>query len=159
MLPRVNPGYALIVDKMTPEQEKVLAEVYNLKEGAELTSEEIDKAIEMFSSPESFIILRKVLGIASYADRGITLQNPALKAGSTPEDYEEYGKKVAIEILADEKIRQTLFAFYKQIQSFKIKEKRKEFETENAKKEEEDKIAEELNKVEEKNKRVFGDNI
>lgn len=144
---------------MTPEQEKVLAEVYNLKEGAELASEEIDKAIEMFSSPESFIILRKVLGIASYADRGITLQNPALKAGSTPEDYEEYGKKVAIEILADEKIRQTLFAFYKQIQSFKIKEKRKEFETENAKKEEEDKIAEELNKVEEKNKRVFGDNI
>jgi len=144
---------------MTPEQEKVLAEVYNLQEGAELTSEEIDKAIEMFSSPESFIILRKVLGIASYADRGITLQNPALKAGSTPEDYEEYGKKVAIEILADEKIRQTLFAFYKQIQSFKIKEKRKEFETENAKKEEEDKIAEELNKVEEKNKRVFGDNI
>ena len=106
---------------MTPEQEKVLAEVYNLKEGAELTSEEIDKAIEMFNSPESFIILRKVLGIASYADRGITLQNPALKAGSTPEDYEEYGKKVAIEILADEKIRQTLFAFYKQIQSFKIK--------------------------------------
>ncbi len=159
MLPRVNPGYALIVDKMTPEQEKVLAEVYNLKEGAELTSEEIDKAIEMFSSPESFIILRKVLGIASYADRGITIPNPALKAGSTPEDYEEYGKKVAIEILADEKIRQTLFAFYKQIQSFKIKEKRKEFETENAKKEEEDKIAEELNKVEEKNKRVFGDNI
>jgi hypothetical protein len=144
---------------MTPEQEKVLAEVYNLKEGAELTSEEIDKAIEMFSSPESFIILRKVLGIASYADRGITIPNPALKAGSTPEDYEEYGKKVAIEILADEKIRQTLFAFYKQIQSFKIKEKRKEFETENAKKEEEDKIAEELNKVEEKNKRVFGDNI
>lgn len=144
---------------MTPEQEKVLAEVYNLQEGAELTSEEIDKAIEMFSSPESFIILRKVLGIASYADRGITLQNPALKAGSTPEDYEEYGKKVAIEILADEKIRQTLFAFYKQIQSFKIKEKRKEFETENAKKEEEDKIAEELNKVEEKNRRVFGDNI
>ena len=113
----------------------------------------------MFNSPESFIILRKVLGIASYADRGITLQNPALKAGSTPEDYEEYGKKVAIEILADEKIRQTLFAFYKQIQSFKIKEKRKEFETENAKKEEEDKIAEELNKVEEKNRRVFGDNI
>ena len=156
---RVNPGYALIVDKMTPEQEKVLAEVYNLQEGAELTAEEIDKAIEMFNSPESFIILRKVLGIASYADRGITLQNPALKAGSTPEDYEEYGKKVAIEILADEKIRQTLFAFYKQIQSFKIKEKRKEFETENAKKEEEDKIAEELNKVEEKNKRVFGDNI
>lgn len=144
---------------MTPEQEKVLAEVYNLQEGAELTSEEIDKAIEMFSSPESFIILRKVLGIASYADRGITLQNPALKAGSTPEDYEEYGKKVAIEILADEKIRQTLFAFYKQIQSFKIKEKRKEFETENAKKEEEDKITEELNKVEEKNKRVFGENI
>lgn len=144
---------------MTPEQEKVLAEVYNLQEGAELTSEEIDKAIEMFNSPESFIILRKVLGIASYADRGITLQNPALKAGSTPEDYEEYGKKVAIEILADEKIRQTLFAFYKQIQSFKIKEKRKEFETENAKKEEEDKIAEELNKVEEKNRRVFGDNI
>ena len=74
---RVSPGYALIVDKMTPEQEKVLAEVYNLKEGAELTSEEIDKAIEMFNSPESFIILRKVLGIASYADRGITLQNPA----------------------------------------------------------------------------------
>jgi len=144
---------------MTPEQEKVLAEVYNLQEGAELTSEEIDKAIEMFNSPENFIILRKVLGIASYADRGITLQNPALKAGSTPEDYEEYGKKVAIEILADEKIRQTLFAFYKQIQSFKIKEKRKEFETENAKKEEEDKIAEELNKVEEKNRRVFGDNI
>ena len=159
MLAKVNPGYALVVDKMTPEQEKVLAEVYNLKEGAELTSEEIDKAVEMFSSPESFIILRKVLGTASYADRGITLQNPALKAGSTPEDYEEYGKKVAIEILADEKIRQTLFAFYKQIQSFKIKEKRKEFETENAKKEEEDKIAEELNKVEEKNRRVFGDNI
>lgn len=156
---KVSPGYALIVDKMTPEQEKVLAEVYNLQEGAELTSEEIDKAIEMFNSPENFIILRKVLGIASYADRGITLQNPALKAGSTPEDYEEYGKKVAIEILADEKIRQTLFAFYKQIQSFKIKEKRKEFETENAKKEEEDKIAEELNKVEEKNRRVFGDNI
>lgn len=159
MLAKVNPGYALVVDKMTPEQEKILNEVYNLREGAELTSEEIDKAIEMFSSPESFIILRKVLGIASYADRGITLQNPALKAGSTPEDYEEYGKKVAIEILADEKIRQTLFAFYKQIQSFKIKEKRKEFETENAKKEEEEKIVEELNKVEEKNKRVFGDNI
>lgn len=159
MLARVNPGYALIVDKMTPEQEKVLAEVYNLKEGAELTSEEIDKAIEMFSSPESFIILRKVLGTASYADRGITIPNPALEAGSTPEDYEEYGKKVAIEILADEKIRQTLFAFYKQIQSFKIKEKRKEFESENAKKEEEEKIVEELNKVEEKNKRVFGENI
>ena len=64
---------------------------------AELSSEEIDKGnLEMFNSPENFIILRKVLGIASYADRGITLQNPALKAGSTPEDYEEYGKKLLL---------------------------------------------------------------
>lgn len=159
MLARVNPGYALIVDKMNQEQEKIINEVYNLREGAELTTEEIDKAIEMFSSPESFIILRKILGVASYADRGITLQNPALKAGSTPDDYEEYGKRVAIEILTDEKIRQTLYNFYKQIQSFKISEKRKEIEIENAKKGEEERITEELNKEQEKDKRIFGENL
>lgn len=159
MLARVNPGYALIVDKMTPEQEKIINEVYDLREGAELTTEEINKAIEMFSSPESFIILRKILGVASYADKGITIPNPALKAGSTPDDYEEYGKRVAIEILTDEKIRQTLYNFYKQIQSLKIKEKRKEIETENAKKGEEERIAEELNKEQEKDKRIFGENL
>jgi len=147
------------VDKMNQEQEKIINEVYNLREGAELTTEEIDKAIEMFSSPESFIILRKILGVASYADRGITLQNPALKAGSTPDDYEEYGKRVAIEILTDEKIRQTLYNFYKQIQSFKISEKRKEIEIENAKKGEEERITEELNKEQEKDKRIFGENL
>lgn len=156
---RVIPGYAQLVDKMTPEQEKVLNEVYNLREGSELSVEEIDKAIEMFDKPENFIILRKVLGIASYADRGITLQNPALKAGSSPEDYEEYGKRVAIEILADEKIRQTLFAFYKQIQSFKIREKRKEIEEENAKSVEEEKNTKEFEKEQEISKRVFGENL
>lgn len=144
---------------MTEEQEKELNNVYSLQEGADLTDSEIDTLVKMFDKPENFVLLRKVLRVLTPDELGISYNNDIKQLGLNPEDWEKYGKQVAIVQLADEKIRQALFNFYKMIQTHKMSEKRKEFEIENQKKIEQEKINEEVNRQREEEKQIYAEHL
>lgn len=147
------------MDTLTQEQEAILKDVYSYHEEVELTEKEIKMVIEMFDVPEKFVILRKMLQVFTHAERGIVVPNSNAVIDLHPENLQTYGLKVAVESLADEKLRQSLANFYTKVQMMKVREKRADFEKENLEKAQEDALREEKNTEDKKAKQTFGENL
>lgn len=114
--------------KYSIEQEDILKNVYKYKRKAELTQEEIDAVLEMFDKPEKFVILRKMLQVFSDDEREIDIPSEAALINTNPGQLQEYGLQVAINMRADEKIRQALASFYTKVKTWHVSEKEAEFD-------------------------------
>lgn len=136
----------------TQEQKDILKNIYHYKNDIELSEQEMQTVIEMFDTPDKFIILRKMLMIFSDEERGLVLPNDAIRISTLPENLETYGLQVAVNSLADEKIRQSLQNFFQKVQAFHKNKLETQFKKENE-------IKEEILLEKETDKKVVGDNI
>lgn len=135
--------------------EEILKNVYKYQSKAELTAGEIETITEMFDKPEKFVVLRKLLQVLTDEERDIQIPSEAAMISTSPEDLKEYGLKVAINMRADEKIRQALLSMYTKVKTWHVSQVE---ESLNIEAKEEDKKAE---KAEEKQlaKRRAGVNV
>lgn len=142
---------------LNKEQEKILSEIYVYKDSGEITEDDIKTLKMMFDKPEKFALLRRVLGLLTRDERGLTM--PQAENHISGKDYEDLGREVVLQRKADETIRLSLARFYSLIQTELKSEKTKEFEKENETldKEEENKKESEIER--EREERGVGDNV
>lgn len=146
---------------MTPEQEAILKDVYKYNGAVVLTDEEKAHLRDMFSTPERFTVLRKVLNVFTNAERDIVLPSEeiGISEDGIPADFAHYGQKVYVNALADEKIRKALLSVYSSLQAFHKTVKQTEFEEEVKAEKEEEETREKLTEEEELAKQRVGENI
>lgn len=145
--------------KYTTEQEDILKNVYKYKRKAELTQEEIDAVLEMFDKPEKFVILRKMLQVFSDDEREIDIPSEAALINTNPGQLQEYGLQVAINMRADEKIRQALASFYTKVKTWHVSEKEAEFDEALRVAKEEEVVHEKMAEDAELSKKRAGENV
>lgn len=126
-------------DDLTVEQQKVLKEIYQYSDEGQLNEEDLKLGAAMFDTPEKFKLLRKIFGILTRDERGLTLFSPQSLVRAEISDLQKYAVETAVNNLADEKIRNALFSFYRNVRVYLVSEKKKEFEEENQAEFEEDK--------------------
>lgn len=143
----------------TPEQVEVLETVYGYSDKANYSDEEIALARKMFDTPEKFALLRKILQVLTPAERGLTIKNPQAFVDASVQDLQKYAIETAVNNLADEKIRQTLYAFYRLVRQTIVQEKKNEFDAVNKESFDEQKRTEEFNAEEERQKKTFGEQL
>lgn len=144
---------------MTEEQKKQLEEIFKYTDKASITDEEFKLAKKMFDKPEKFDLLRRILSIFISEEQGIVRPDPKAMIDLRPDDLNKYGMQVAIETLAQEKVRQSLLSFYMQLKNFMVEEKKKEFEEINKQEAEEQRKKEEFEEQQEIEARELGENI
>lgn len=144
--------------EITPEMKKILESVYRYQEKASYTPEEIEMAKEMFDKPEKFALLRKILQVFTHEERGISLPTKEALLGK-PEDLAKYGLNMAIETLADERVRQSLLSFYFLMKGEFQADKKEELEAAEKEKFEEEKRSEEFKENQEVENRKVGPNL
>jgi len=138
---------------------EILENVYQYKEKASYTPEDLELAKEMFSTPERFALLRKVLQVLTQEERGISIPSKEALIAKRPEDLTTYGLQVAIESLADEKVRQTLVSFYMLLKGT-IEQEKKDAQEEKEKLQfEEEKRTEEFKEKRKVEERKVGPNL
>lgn len=144
---------------MNDAQKKQLEEIFKYTDKASIKDEEFELAKKMFDTPEKFDLLRRMLSVFITEEQGIV--RPDIKASFDlrPDDMAKYGMQVAVETLAQEKIRQSLLSFYFQLKNHLVTEKTKEFELENKEEAEELKKKEEFEAQQEIETRELGENI
>lgn len=142
---------------LTEEQEHVLDTVFDYRDGAELTEDEQQAIREMFDTPDKLRILRKVLGIFTQDERGLTIPDP--KSNVSAESYEQLGREVAIQRAADEKVRGSLLSLYQLLRQTHRGEKKAEFEAANREQADEEKRTEEHEAEQDVEKRAVGPNV
>lgn len=141
------------------KQEDILKDVYKYQSKAELTQEEKNIILEMFDKPEKFVVLRKVFQVLTQEERDIQIPSEEALIDVNPQELQKYGLQVAINMRADEKIRQSLLSFYQKVKTWHettVEEKMKTAEVE--KKKEEDK-KEEMQEKDELAKQRVGENV
>lgn len=143
----------------TPEQKEVLETIYGYSDKANYTDEDLVLARQMFDTPEKFALLRKILQVLTPDERGLTIKNAQAFVDADVKDLQKYAIETAVNNLADEKIRQTLYAFYRLVRGEIVAEKQKEFDAANTEQATEEKKAEEFAEQEEQEKKTFGDNL
>ena len=144
---------------MTEEQKKQLEEIFKYTDKANIKDEEFELAKKMFDTPEKFDLLRRMLSVFITEEKGIVRPDIQATIDLRPEDMAKYGMQVAIESLAQEKIRQALLSFYMQLKNFMVTEKKKEFEAINKEEEEEQKKKEAFEAQQEIETRELGEYI
>lgn len=98
---------------LTDSQKEQLAKAYSYRDLAEYTDEDVALAKQMFDTPEKFALLRKILQVLTPSERGLTMPNPVNFVDAEPSDYKKFAFEVSVDRRADEKVRQTLLAFYR----------------------------------------------
>jgi len=139
------------------EQKKILETVFDYKPNAEITDEDKVAIREMFDTPEKFALLRKILGVLTTEERGLTLPDP--RSGISASDYEKLGREHEMHDRVDERIRGALVSLYLLTKNDIVAEKTAEFEEAN---EAENEEAENTKTFEEQaavDKRVAGENL
>lgn len=137
------------IEDLTLEQQRVLKEIYQYSDSGQLSEEDLKLGAAMFDTPEKFKLLRKILGILTYEERGLTFLSPQSLVRAELSDLQKYAVETAVNNLADEKIRNALFSFYRNLRTYLVKEKTAEFNEENQAEFEEEKRREKFE--EEKN--------
>lgn len=116
---------------LKPEQQKVLEEIYQYVDSGHLTEEDLKLGAEMFDSPEKFKLLRKILGVLTKEERGLTFVSAQSLVQADVTDLQKYAVETAVNNLADEKIRNSLFSFYRNLRAYLVNEKKTEFDEQN----------------------------
>lgn len=119
--------------ELKPEQQKVLEEIYQYHDKGYFTDEDIALARIMFDKPEKFALLRKILGVLTDEERGLTLTSPQSLVQADIKDLHGYAIETAVNNLAVEKIKKALFSFYRLVHGSIVADKKAEFEEENQK--------------------------
>lgn len=146
-------------DTLTPEDKKILSEVYAYSDKANYSDEELEMARKMFDTPEKFALLRKILQVHTPEERGITFHSPQSLVNAEVTDLHKYAIETAVNHLADEKVRQTLLSFYRIMRGIFVDDKRKELEAEKQESFEEGKRTEEYTEQKEIEERVVGERL
>lgn len=139
--------------------EDILKNVYKYQSKAELTTEEIDTIVKMFDTPEKFIVLRKMLQVLTQEERDIIVPSEEAMIDVNPQEMAKYGLQVAINMRADEKIRQALLSMYQKVKTYHQTELEKTLEFEEVKTKEEEEKREQMQEEDELAKQRVGENI
>lgn len=116
---------------LTEEQEKVLSEVFLFEEGGDLSEEDVKTLAGMFDTPAKFVLLRRALQVLTPAERGLTIKDSKAFIETQPHDYEKFAFDMAVDMRADEKVRQSLVSLYRKVGKHFVEKKRAEFEQQN----------------------------
>jgi len=144
-------------DSLTKEQKEILESVFQYTDKFEITDKEKLVIREMFDTPEKFALLRKILGVLTRDERGLTM--PSAEANLSADDYESLGRELELSRRVDERIRGALVNLYRLTRQDIVAEKTKEFEETNRKAEEEKEKTKEYEEQQDVDKRVAGENL
>jgi len=144
---------------ITPEQIKQLDEVYQYSDSAHYSDEELETAKAMFDTPEKFKLLRKILQVLTPAERGLTISSSQALVEANVTDLNKYAIETAVNELADQKIKQLLYSFYRLIRTNIVTGMTKDFEEKNETEAEEVKKKEEFEKNRDKEIKNLGANL
>lgn len=141
---------------LTDAQEKEVCAVFGYVDEYEINEADLERAREMFKTPEDFKLLRKMLGIHTPNEMGITYKSPHKLHQAELENKEAWAIETAVSQLADERIRSSLLGFYASLRGhiqIKMSEK---FKAANDTKASEAKNSEEFQEEQEEAKRKVG---
>lgn len=144
---------------LTEAQEAILQDVYSYSDEAEYTEEDIALARQMFDTPEKFKLLRKILGIHTREERGMTFKSPTALVDANPNQLHEYAVAVAVSELCDERIRKALASLYVRLREVNREAKAEEFKKENETEAKEAELTEEFEEQQEEERRIVGENL
>jgi hypothetical protein len=133
--------------------------VFSFSDEYELTDADFERLVEIFQKPEDFKLLRKILGMHTPNEAGLTFKSPHKLIEATLADREAYAIEHAVSMLADERIRQSLISTYLQVRRFKQDRMKTDFEKQNQTDFEEGKRTEEFEEKQEEEKRSVGVNL
>lgn len=144
---------------LTEAQEKEVQTVFQYSDDYELTEEDMAEALEMFNTPERFRLLRKILGIHTPNEAGLTFKSPHKLLEAETTDLQKYGLESAISNLADERIRGALVQFYVQLRGHMQGDMTAKFKSSNDETLAEQKRTEEFHEQQEEDARTVGENL
>lgn len=145
--------------EFSPEQIEILSKTYSLTDDYEITEEELAIARKMFPTAKEFQVLRKILGIYTQPERGMTMSNAQSLVEADPAEQNKYVMESVVNELADVKVRHSLIQFYNRLRGDIRQEQADFFRTENKKKFEEEQRAEESEAKEEEDERTLPINV
>lgn len=144
---------------LTEEQLQEVNSVYQYVDQYELTEADFERMNEMFKSPEDFLLLRKMLGIHTPNEAGLTFKSPHKLLEASLADREAYAIEHAVSVMADERIRQALINMYAQLRGWKKADMTKKFEAQNQADFEESQNTEKFEEEQEDAKRTLAPNL
>ena len=144
---------------LTEAQEKEVCAVFGYVDEYEITEADLVRAREMFKTPEDFKLLRKMLGIHTPNESGITFKSPHKLHQAELENKEAWAIETAVSQLADERIRTSLLGFYASLRGHIQVKMTEEFKASNDQKASEAKNTEEFEEQETQDKKKVGDNL
>lgn len=145
--------------ELTKEQQEELDNIFQYKEKADYTEEEKEILKKMFDSPAKLLVLRKVFSLYNSDERGLKFASPQNLVQANVNDLHTYAIETAINNLAEEKVRTSLYSIYRMLHASKVVEKRAEFEAKNKEDFEESKKKEKFNEDNVEAEKVLGDNL
>ena len=144
---------------LTPEQQKEVDTVFPYADAYELTEADFERMNQIFSKPEDFLLLRKMLGYHTPNEAGLTFKSPHKLLEASLADREAYAIEHAVSMLADERVRQALINMYAQLRGWKKTEMKKNFEAQNQAEFEEAQQTEEFEQEQEDAGRTLAPNL
>lgn len=145
--------------ELTKDQQEELENVFQYKEKAEYSEEEKDILKKMFDSPAKLLLLRKVFSLFNSEERGLKFTSPQNLVQANINDLQSYAIETAVNNLAEEKVRTSLYSIYRMLHASKVVDKRAEFEAKNKEDFEESKKKEKFNEDKVEGEKVLGDNL
>lgn len=144
---------------LTEAQQKEVNEVFLYTDAYELTEADFERLNQMFTQPGDFLLLRKILGIHTPNEAGLTFKSPHKLLEASPSDRERYAIEHAVSMMADERIRQALISTYVQLRGFKKDKLKADLEAKNQADFEESKMTEDFEEKQEEAARQLGVNL
>lgn len=144
---------------LTAEQEQIVRGVYQYTDKYELTDDDMKLAAEMFDTPEKFLLLRKLLGMYTPNEAGLTFKSPHKLLEASIADLQAYGLESAVSNLADERIRMSLITLYNRIRHHIQSTMTDQFKSANEKHDAEAKLSEEFAEEQEEGRQIVGPNL
>ena len=145
--------------ELTDEQKKAVEEAYGYRDDAEITEEDLELARKMFDAPAKFRLLRKILGVYTREERGMTFKSTEALVQADMTDLHAYGTQMAVTTLADERVRHALLTFYVRLQKSIQGEMKAGFEAQNRRDFEEDQRRKEFEEERAGKERTVGENL
>lgn len=145
--------------EFTDAQIKALQEMYSYTDGYEYTPADLKLAQQMFDTPEKFLLLRKIFGVHTPNEKGLTMQGPQAVVEASITDMQAYAIETAVNHLANEKVRQALVAFYRVVRQEMVQKKADEFRAANKEEAEEKIRTEQFEKQQAEDERVLPVNV
>lgn len=144
---------------LTEDQQKEVDTIFPYQDSYELNDEDFKRLNQIFTKPEDFLLLRKVLGIHTPNEAGLTFKSPHKLLEASLADREAYAIEHAVSMMADERIRQSLISMYAQLRGYKKNELKAYLEKKNQDDFEESQRTEQFEEEQEEEKRTLGVNL